>query len=190
MQAHLTCHPERRAQPVAEGSARVSGQISPLPPVGRNDNQADGVTAGRNDNQQSVVRRRSQTASRNDKWPRLPEWRRNGCGTSPKNRRRRSRKQPFRATGRRSFPEHRTTCPTVASRTGGGMADGMTNGDRLSGPSEGRPAVAADKIPWRSTSPKGCSRQLLRRPSSGAQTESVPFLRRTRPQPQEGRGRP
>ena len=54
----------------------------------------------------------------------------------------------------------------------------------------GRPAVAADKIPWRSTSPKGCSRQLLRKPSSGAQTKSVPFLRRTRPQPQEGRGRP
>ena len=38
----LICHPERRAQPAAEGSAGFLWQISPLPPVGRNDNQSGG----------------------------------------------------------------------------------------------------------------------------------------------------
>ena len=50
----------------AEKSADHSWQISPLPPVDRNDNQADRVTAGRNDNQQSVWMK-SQTGGRNDR---------------------------------------------------------------------------------------------------------------------------
>ena len=36
-QGRFDCHPERRAKPEAEGSAGHSRQISPLPPVGRND---------------------------------------------------------------------------------------------------------------------------------------------------------
>ena len=48
----LICHPERRAQPAAEGSAEFLWQISPLPPVGRNDNQ----TAGQNGKKVTVPR--------------------------------------------------------------------------------------------------------------------------------------
>ena len=48
----LICHPERRAQPAAEGSAGFLWQISPLPPVGRNDNW----TAGLNDKKVTVLR--------------------------------------------------------------------------------------------------------------------------------------